>query len=155
VANDGHDGTGPLTRDRRHVLFRKHRDLRAIVKTVGYWYVGSMAIQPSPDTKSQKRRRSQRLKARVTIEVRAQTADKQSATEKTEALIINAHGGLILLSMKVVPDQLVTVVNLKTGDELLSRVTSLGPSFMGKTEVGVEFIKPSPQFWDVSPVSSH
>jgi hypothetical protein len=114
-----------------------------------------MAIQPSPDTKSQKRRRSQRLKARVTIEVRAQTAEKQSVTEKTEALIINAHGGLILLSMKVAPDQLVTVVNLKTGDELLSRVTSLGPSFMGKTEVGVEFIKPSPQFWDVSPVSSH
>ncbi|MFZ0037791.1 MAG: hypothetical protein WAK91_10235 [Candidatus Acidiferrales bacterium] len=109
-----------------------------------------MGVVPTPDTKSQKRRRSQRLKARVSIEVRTQTLEKHTASERTEALIINAHGGLILLSMKVAPDQLVTVVNLKTGDELLSRVTSLGPSFMGKTEVGVEFIKPSPEFWGVA-----
>ncbi len=108
-----------------------------------------MAIESTPDTKSERRRRSQRLKARVPIEVRAQMLEKHTALERTEALIINAHGGLILLSMKVAPDQLVTVVNLNTGDELLSRVTSLGPSFMGKTEVGVEFIKPSPDFWGV------
>ncbi len=111
-----------------------------------------MAIEPTPDTKSERRRRSQRLKARVPIEVRSQTVEKHTASEKTEALIINAHGGLILLSMKVAPDQLVTVVNLNTGDELLSRITSLGPSFMGKTEVGVEFIKPSPDFWGVPSV---
>jgi len=108
-----------------------------------------MAIDSAPDTKWQKRRRSQRMKARVPIEVRAQSIEKHSAAERTEALVINAHGGLILLAMKVSPDQLVTVVNLNTGDELLSRVTSLGPSFMGKTEVGVEFIKPSPDFWGV------
>jgi hypothetical protein len=130
--------------------FREHSDLSDIEKPVKYWYGGPMGVVPTPDTKSQKRRRSQRLKARVSIEVRTQTLEKHTASERTEALIINAHGGLILLSMKVAPDQLVTVVNLKTGDELLSRVTSLGPSFMGKTEVGVEFIKPSPEFWGVA-----
>jgi hypothetical protein len=110
-----------------------------------------VAITSTPDTKSQRRRRSQRLKARVPIEVRTQAIDKHSVSERSDALIVNAHGGLVLLAMKVQPDQLVIVVNLKTGDELLSRVTSLGPSFMGKTEVGVEFIKPAPDFWGVSP----
>lgn len=109
-----------------------------------------MAFHSTPDTKSERRRRSQRLKARVPIEVRTQSMNKQTESEKTEALIVNAHGGLVLLAMKVQPDQMVIVANLKTGTELLSRVTSLGPSFMGKTEVGIEFIKPAPDFWGVA-----
>ena len=109
-----------------------------------------MAVNITPDTKWERRRRSQRLKLRVPIEVRTQAVEKHSASEKTEALIVNAHGGLVLLAMEVQPDQLVIVVNLKTGEELLSRVTSLGTSFMGKTEVGIEFIRPAPDFWGVA-----
>ena len=100
-----------------------------------------------PDKKGAMRRRSERLKVRVPIEVRTQSGENRSASEKTDALIVNAHGGLVLLAMKVEPNQFVIIENLTTGDELLSRVTSLGPSFMGKTEVGIEFIKPAPDFW--------
>jgi hypothetical protein len=34
---------------------------------------------------------------------------------------------------------------------LLCRVTSLGETFMGKTQVGVEFVVPTPGFWPAPP----
>ena len=77
----------------------------------------------------------------------------KQVTEKTEALVVNAHGGLVLLGMKVRLNQSLNVVNLKTGDDRLSHVTSLGPSFLGKTEVGIEFLKAAPDFWGVTPTS--
>lgn len=111
------------------------------------YYVVDMSIPSSQDTRSERRRRSQRLKVRISLEVRSQGADKQHISEKTETLVVNAHGALILLSMNVATDELIVVVNSRTGEEILSRVTTLGPSFMGKTEVGIEFIKPVPDFW--------
>ena len=36
---------------------------------------------------------------------------------------------------------------LDSEEELFCRVTSLGTSFMGKTQVAVEFIMPTPGFW--------
>jgi hypothetical protein len=109
-----------------------------------------MAAENQPDKKGARRRRSERLKIRVPIEVRTQSGEKMSASERTDALIVNAHGALVLLAMDVQPNQFVIILNLRTGDELLSRVTSLGPRFMGKTEVGIEFIKPAPDFWGVT-----
>jgi len=95
------------------------------------------------------RRRSERFRVRIPVEVRTQTDDVKNVSEKTDALRVNAHGGLVLLAMKVKLDQVVSIVNLKTGDGRLSRVTTLGPNFLGKTEVGIEFISPSPEFWGV------
>jgi hypothetical protein len=62
-------------------------------------------------------------------------------------MAISAHGALVLLASTVVIDQMVVLANGDTGDELLCRVTSLGDSFMGKTQVALEFIMPAPTFW--------
>jgi len=40
------------------------------------------------------------------------------------------------------------IIKLDSEEKLLCRVTSLGTSFMGKTQVAVEFIMPTPGFWD-------
>jgi hypothetical protein len=80
-----------------------------------------------------------------------QTRDKETVSEETDALVVNAHGGLVLLGANVTKDQFVTIVNSKTGEELLGRVTDIGPRFMGKAQVGIEFIRPAPEFWGVSP----
>jgi hypothetical protein len=60
---------------------------------------------------------------------------------------INAHGALVLLASSVAIDQMVVLANDGSGEELLCRVTSLGDSFMGKTQVALEFIMPAPTFW--------
>jgi len=106
-----------------------------------------MSIASPQGSRSERRRRSQRLKVRIPLEVRLQGADKQHIPEKAQTLVVNAHGALILLSMNVAAGQLIIVVNSRTHEEMLSRVTTLGPSFMGKTEVGIEFIKPAADFW--------
>lgn len=98
-----------------------------------------------------KRRRSRRIRARIRTVVRMQTGDKQTISEETDALVVNAHGGLILLAAHVTKDQFVTIVNPKTGEELLGRVTDIGQRFMGKAQIGIEFIRPVPEFWGVSP----
>lgn len=100
----------------------------------------------------QKRRRSKRIRARVRITIRIQARNKETACEETDTLIVNAHGALILLAAPVGRDQFVTIVNPKTNQELLARVTAIGTRFMGKAQVGIEFIRPAPEFWGVSPI---
>jgi hypothetical protein len=98
----------------------------------------------------QKRRRSTRIRARVRIFVRVQARNKQIISEETDSLVVNAHGGLILLAAPVGRDQFITVINPKTGQELLARVTAIGQRMMGKAQIGVEFIRPAPEFWGLS-----
>jgi hypothetical protein len=80
---------------------------------------------------------------------RTQIVGEHPISEKTHTLDVNAHGALILLATPVPVDQIILLTNLRTGEELQSRVVSLGPSFLGKTQVRIEFIKPAPQFWDL------
>ena len=69
-------------------------------------------------------------------------------SEKTHTIIVNDHGALILLAAAVEIQQIIRLENLNSGEELLCRVASLGPRFMGKTQVAVEFVMPTPGFWD-------
>ena len=60
---------------------------------------------------------------------------------------MNEHGALILLTASEEVDQIIRLENSNLGEELLCRVTGLGPSFMGKMQVAVELIMPTPGFW--------
>ncbi len=88
---------------------------------------------------------------RVPVVVRLRDAGKQSLAENTEAIIVNDHGALILLAASVKVNQILRVENPTISEELLCRVTSVGDSFMGKTQVGIEFIVPTPGFWQAPP----
>ncbi len=107
-------------------------------------------IAPS-DLRPQNRRRSKRIQLRVAIVVRLRDAGNLSTSEKTEAIIVNNHGALILLATAVKPNQIIRIENVNSREELLCRVTSLGETFMGKTQVGVEFVVPTPGFWPAPP----
>jgi hypothetical protein len=107
-----------------------------------------MTIVSPSELRPENRRRSKRVKARVPVTVRFQTANKHPISEKTHTIIVNDHGALILLAAAAEIHQIIRVEKLDSGEELLCRVTSLGPSFMGKTQVAVEFIMPTPGFWD-------
>jgi len=102
---------------------------------------------PSADLWSENRRRSKRTKARVPVVVRFQDSNKRFVSETTHTVIVNEHGALILLAASVEVDQIIRLENPKLQEELLCRVTSLGPTFIGKTQVAVELIMPTPGFW--------
>lgn len=108
-----------------------------------------MAI-PLDDPSGRNRRRSKRVRVRIPVAVRLQKSSaKKTPPEKTHTIVISAHGGLVLLATTVDANQLVLLENLETNQELLCRVTGVGDSFMGKTQVGLEFIMPAPDFWDL------
>jgi hypothetical protein len=108
-----------------------------------------VTIASPSDRRPEQRRRSQRVRIRIPVLVRTQVVGEHPVSEKTHTIEVNAHGALILLATPVPVDQFILLVNPQTGEELQSRVVSLGPSFLGKTQVRIEFIKPAPQFWNL------
>jgi hypothetical protein len=101
------------------------------------------------DIRPDHRRRSKRVKIRIAVVVRSQ--EKRTLSEKTHTLLVNAHGALLLLGIPVSVNKFVVLENPSTGQEILCRVTHVGTEFMGKAQVGIEFIKPAPEFWGISP----
>ena len=110
-------------------------------------YVSPVTFLPGTDLWSENRRRSKRIKARIPLVVRFQDSNKRFISETTHTVIVNEHGALILLAASVQVDQIIRLENPNLGEELLCRVTSLGPSIMGKTQVAVELIMPTASFW--------
>lgn len=97
------------------------------------------------------RRRSQRVILTLPIVVRTEDASREAAFEEhTQTLIVNLHGALILLAGKVVKGQKLRMKNRTTQIEQLCQVASIGMKSEGKTQVGVEFLQPSPDFWRIS-----
>jgi hypothetical protein len=97
------------------------------------------------------RRRSQRVIITLAITVRTVERPKElSFIEETQTLVVNAHGALVILAGQVRMGQQLLIANRATQQEQLCRVASLGPTTAGKAQVGLEFLKPSRDFWHIS-----
>lgn len=94
-------------------------------------------------------RRSQRVNISVPVLIYGNGKDGQPFQEETHSLVVNAHGGLILLSAPVVLEQKLLLMNPKNMEEVRARVAYVGRLEKGKREVGVGFIEPSPRFWHI------
>ncbi|HEX4642692.1 MAG TPA: hypothetical protein VH161_04465, partial [Candidatus Acidoferrales bacterium] len=64
--------------------------------------------------------------------------------------VVNVHGALVLLAGKVTKGQKLALTNRATQLEQECRVASIGAQSGGKTQIGVEFLQPSPDFWRIS-----
>jgi PilZ domain len=95
------------------------------------------------------RRRSMRVLLSVPIVVSGKNAENQAFTEDARTLVVNAHGALIALAARVLPNQEVTVANKATRQSLECRVVHVGNPQGGKMQLGIEFVKPSPSFWQI------
>jgi hypothetical protein len=107
----------------------------------------------TPNTRpaaSAKQRRSQRVLLSVRLEVSGKRTNGVAFIEDTSTLIVNAHGGLLLLKEVVAEGQLLTLKHTRTTEETSCTVMNIGPKTNGLTEVGVEFSKPNSKFWRVS-----
>ena len=101
-------------------------------------------------TEKSNQRRSQRVLLSLPVQVTGQTPDEKPVSEQTRTLVVNAHGALLHLEMRVSIGQLLTLKNVKTNEETPCRVVYANPAQGRKIEVGVEFMKPSPFFWRIS-----
>jgi hypothetical protein len=94
-------------------------------------------------------RRSQRVLLRVPILVTAPVRGEPPLTEDTFTLVVNAHGALISLAMRVQPGQRITLRNWGTAKDQDCRVVHVKPNPFGKNEVGIAFLVPNPHFWNL------
>ena len=94
------------------------------------------------------RRRSQRVLLHVPVTVSFE-GPKGEFTESTNTLVVNAHGALISLEAKVVPGQILTIRSAAS-EVRTCRVVYLGPTIQGRTQMGIEFSEPSPNFWHIT-----
>jgi hypothetical protein len=95
------------------------------------------------------RRRSMRVLLSVPIQVHGKTTENKDFKEETRTLVVNAHGALISLAAQVTAGQTITLSNNATHQSLDCRVVHIGTSQAGKTQMGVEFVKPSARFWQI------
>lgn len=98
------------------------------------------------------RRRSERLAVNLPVVVQGKTGNKQKFEEETFTISINAHGALLVLNKNVALGETLTVRNPLTRNERSARVSRLGSSHQGRTQVGIEFHDPQPIFWPITVV---
>jgi hypothetical protein len=95
------------------------------------------------------RRRSMRVLLSVPIQVAGKDNKNKDFQEDTRTLVVNAHGALIALAATVVAGQQVKIANHATRQSRDCRIVHLGNSHSGKVQVGIEFVEPSPSFWQI------
>jgi hypothetical protein len=92
-------------------------------------------------------RRSKRVLLRLAIQVRWTPPGDSAISEETTTLVVNAHGALISLAMKVKPGARIFVRNRAVADDKECRVVRIQEKREGKSEVGVEFLRSDAKFW--------
>jgi hypothetical protein len=69
--------------------------------------------------------------------------------ETCETLVVNGHGGLLLLKHEIDDGEMLVITNPETMEEQECRVVYLGDLGDKGQRVGVEFLTPAPRFWGV------
>jgi hypothetical protein len=94
-------------------------------------------------------RRSGRVFHRVRVQAQGRTHDRKKFKETCETVVVNAHGGLLVLKHEVDNGEMLVLTNPLTQEELECRVVYLGDLAEKGQRVGVEFLTPAPHFWGV------
>jgi hypothetical protein len=75
--------------------------------------------------------------------------DGKKFEEETRTLVVNAHGALIAIITPLRADQRIVVTHKITKKSQECRVVYTGNVQAGKTQMGLEFVKPAPTFWQI------
>jgi len=95
------------------------------------------------------RRRSARVLVSVPVMVHGPNAMGREFDEEARTLVVNAHGALIALTEAVKSGQILTLTNKMTKQTIDTRVVYVGKPQGDKSQVGIEFSKPAPSFWQI------
>ena len=94
------------------------------------------------------RRCGPRVWAYASLLVYGRTTDDQPFHEPTEALRVNASGGLITLTTAVRPGHTFLLINKVNHREQKCHVVGQRGSYLNRSAVGFEFSESVPDFWD-------
>ena len=96
------------------------------------------------------RRSTKRFLANAPVLVYGYGATNQPFHEGTEALLVNARGGLITLTTAVNPGQTLLLINKVNEKEEKCTVARQASRYLNRTGIVVEFPRPVPDFWDTT-----
>jgi hypothetical protein len=96
------------------------------------------------------RRRSQRVALSFPIMVSESDANHGATVERTHTLAVSRYGGLIALRSSLNPGQTLLMTNTVSRVSKECRVVYLGPTHKDRRQVGVEFVEPACDFWNIS-----
>jgi hypothetical protein len=94
-------------------------------------------------------RRSGRVFHRIRVQAEGRTHNRKKFKETCETVVVNAHGGLLLLKHEVDNGEMLVLTNPETLEEQECRIVYLGEPVEKGQRVGVEFLTPAPRFWGV------
>ena len=92
-------------------------------------------------------RRSRRAFHRIRIQAQGRAHDRKKFKETCETVVVNAHGGLLVLKHEVSNGEMLVLTNPLTQEEQECRVVYLGDVVQKGQRVGIEFLTPAPHFW--------
>jgi len=92
-------------------------------------------------------RRSGRAFHRVRIQAQGRSHNGKKFRETCETVVVNAHGGLLLLKHEVDEGEMLVLTNPETQEEQECRIVYLGEPGNRGQRVGIEFLTPAPRFW--------
>jgi hypothetical protein len=103
-------------------------------------------------------RRSSRAFHKMRVQAQGRSHNGRKFRETCETVVVNAHGGLLLLKHEVKDGEMLVISNPETQEELECRIVYLGDPGEKGQRVGIEFLTPAPHFWglelDEKPASS-
>jgi hypothetical protein len=94
-------------------------------------------------------RRSARVFHKIRVQAQGRAHDRKKFKETCETVVVNAHGGLLLLQHEVDNGEMLVLTNPLTQEEQECRVVYLGEPIAKGQRVGIEFLTPAPRFWGV------
>ena len=110
----------------------------------------SLALEATP-------RRSTRVFHKMRLQVKGRSHSGRKFTETCQTMVVNAHGGLLLLKQEVDAGEMLILIHPETLEEQECRVVYVGEPIEKGHRVGIEFLTPAPHFWGLdlgaSPVS--
>lgn len=133
-------------------LRQAERERRSSVPTEGP-DIGETEREPLSDeeepriTRGSDRRRERRYCYQTTVLIYGSDAEKQPFHEQSETIDANDGGCLLLLSSGVSRGQRLFLTNMRNQAEQECRVIYVERKVQGKSRVGIEFVRPAPQFW--------
>jgi hypothetical protein len=95
-------------------------------------------------------RRSQRVQIAIPVFVYGNDPSVDPLQETTHTKVVNAKGGSIFLTSKVVVGQKLLLVNMKSQEEINCTVATLHDEAKEMVEVGIVFDRPAPRFWGLA-----
>ncbi len=94
-------------------------------------------------------RRSGRVFHKTRVQAQGRNYNGKKFSETCETVVVNAHGGLLLLKHEVKDGEMLVLTNPVTQEEQECRIVYLGDPGDKGQRVGIEFLTPAPRFWGV------